>query len=167
MKKYFENVQTLDELKAAYRRAAMQHHPDTGGDVAEMQRINAEYEERFEALKAEQNAAAAADPTGRAKATTESAGDFVAIITALLRLDGLEVELCGRWLWIGGETRKHKEALKAAGCRWCSKKGLWSWHYAEDGVHWRKKGTASMGEIRSKYGSQRFTSGGGAESLPA
>ena len=46
--KYFENAKTLDELKAAYRRAAMLHHPDMGGDVAEMQRINAEYAARFE-----------------------------------------------------------------------------------------------------------------------
>ena len=165
--KYFENAKTLDELKAAYRRAAMLHHPDMGGDVAEMQRINAEYATRFEVLKAQQNAAAASDPTGRTQATAESAGDFVAIITLLLSLDGLEVELCGRWLWIGGNTKAHKEALKAAGCRWCPKKGLWSWHFSEDGVRYRKRGNTSMADIRSKYGSQRFSRPGDADGLPA
>lgn len=32
---------TRDEIEAAYRRLAMQHHPDRGGDGAEMARINA------------------------------------------------------------------------------------------------------------------------------
>lgn len=90
----------------------------------------------------------------------------MAIIAVLLSLDGLEVELCGRWLWIGGETRRHKEALKAAGCRWCSKKGLWSWHFPEDGVKRRRK-TSSMNEIRNKYGSQRFTGSAESSALPA
>ena len=103
-----------------------------------MQAINAEYSARFEVLKRSQNEQAAEDTTGRTHATTESAGDFIAIIAALLKLDGLEIELCGRWLWIGGNTKEHKEALKAAGCRWSSTKKLWSWHFAEEGQRWHK-----------------------------
>ena len=114
----FNHCKTLDELKKAYKAAAMKHHPDVGGSTVAMQQINAAYAQRFEYLKGRQNTEAAADTTGKTHATTESAGDFVAIIDALLRLDGLEIELCGRWLWIGGNTRQHKEALKAAGCRW-------------------------------------------------
>ena len=153
---YFDHIKTLDELKKAYKALAMKHHPDVGGDTATMQRINAEYEARFEALKCQQNTAAAEDKSGKTHATAESAADFIAIIDALLKLDGLEVELCGRWLWIGGETKKHKEALKAAGCRWSSTKKLWNWHFAEDGGRWHK-GTRTMDEIRSKYGSTSFT----------
>ena len=155
MTKYFQNPQTLDDLKAEYKRQAVRHHPDLGGDTATMQAINAEYEERFEVLKRTQNTQAAEDVTGKTRATTESAGDFIAIVSLLLSLDGLEVELCGRWLWIGGNTRAHKEALKAAGCRWSSSKKLWSWHYAEDGDKWRR-GSKSMSQIRSKYGSTSF-----------
>ena len=29
--KYFENINSLDELKAAYRRLVMRYHPDRGG----------------------------------------------------------------------------------------------------------------------------------------
>lgn len=36
--KYFINVTTLDELKKQYRRLAMIHHPDVGGDVETMQK---------------------------------------------------------------------------------------------------------------------------------
>ena len=60
--------------------------------------------------------------------------EFRQIIDLLMKLEGIEVELCGSWLWIGGNTKEHKDALKAAGCRWCSKKKLWSWHHPEEGV---------------------------------
>lgn len=49
--KYFNNITSLDELKKAYRRLAMKHHPDRGGDTATMQAINAEFETLFPALK--------------------------------------------------------------------------------------------------------------------
>lgn len=167
MTTYFINCKNLDELKKAYKAAAMKNHPDMGGDTATMQAINAEYSARFEVLKRSQNEQAAEDTTGRTHATTESAGDFIAIIAALLKLDGLEIELCGRWLWIGGNTREHKDALKAAGCRWSSAKKLWSWHFQEDGQRWHK-GTKTMAEIRSKYGSTTFArTASTSDALPA
>ena len=48
MTTYFINCKNLDELKKAYKAAAMQNHPDKGGDTATMQAINAEYSARFE-----------------------------------------------------------------------------------------------------------------------
>ena len=44
--------------------------------------------------------------------TTETPDEFRDIVERLLRMDGLEVELCGSWLWIGGNTREHKDGLK-------------------------------------------------------
>ena len=71
MTKFFVNCKTLDELKKAYKAAAMKYHPDMGGDTATMQAINAEYEARFEVLKRSQNEQAAEDTTGKTHATTE------------------------------------------------------------------------------------------------
>ena len=153
--KWFVGVTTLDELKKRYRKLAMQHHPDMGGDLETMKEINNEHDELFELLKADQNRRADADATGRTHRTTETAAEFRDIISFLLTLDGLEVELCGSWLWIGGDTRKHKDQLKAAGCRWSNNKKLWYWHHKENGSRWHK-GTKTINQIRSKYGSQRF-----------
>ena len=120
MNKFFSNCKTLEELKAEYRRLAMKHHPDRGGDLETMKAINAEHDALFEVLKKKHNT-----ETDEYHQTTEAAEEFRDIITALLMLDDLEVELCGSWLWIGGNTKDHKEALRAAGCRWSSNKKLW------------------------------------------
>lgn len=154
--KYFNGITNLDELKKAYRKLAMQYHPDCGGDLEIMKQINAEHDELFEILKKQQNTRAAADETGRTKATTETAEEFRDIIMKLLALDGLEIELCGRWLWVGGNTKEHKDKLKAWGLHWCSKKKLWSWHHPEEGS--RSRRTHDMGYIRSKYGSETISS---------
>ena len=154
--KYFHNITTLDELKKAYRRLAMQYHPDRGGDTATMQEVNAEHDKLFEILKSKHNAEAAKDTTGRTQATTETAAEFRKIIEALLKLDGLEVELCGHWLWISGNTKSHKDQLKAIGCKWSNNKKMWYWRHAEDGCYWHRGKGKEMSEIRSKYGSQKF-----------
>ena len=49
--KFFENIRSLDALKKEYRRLAMLHHPDRGGDTATMQAINAEFEAVFPAVR--------------------------------------------------------------------------------------------------------------------
>ena len=49
--KWFNPVpKTLEELKRQYRTLAMKHHPDCGGNTADMQSINAEYDTLFEQL---------------------------------------------------------------------------------------------------------------------
>jgi curved DNA-binding protein CbpA len=49
--KYFNNPQTLEELKKQYRELAMKHHPDKGGNTATMQEVKNEYDHLFEILK--------------------------------------------------------------------------------------------------------------------
>lgn len=150
MTQYFENVKTLDELKKQYRRLAIKYHPDMGGSTEIMQQINAEHDRLFEQLKSQHNASA-----DEYHQTTETPEEFRVIIELLMKLDGLEIELAGAWLWIGGNTRAHKEALKAAGCRWSSNKKLWYWRHEEAGRRWHR-GNKTMSEIRAKYGSQIF-----------
>ena len=93
MTTYFVNCKNLDELKKAYKAAAMKNHPDKGGDTATMQAINAEYSARFEVLKRSQNEQAAEDTTGKTYATTESTGGFIEIINVLLHRLGREFTL--------------------------------------------------------------------------
>lgn len=75
-------------------------------------------------------------------------------IVELKQIEGLKIDLMGSWLWIGGDTKPHREELKKAGCRWAPKKGLWYWHIAKETKHYKRRTTCSMEEIEKKYGRQ-------------
>ena len=47
------------------------------------------------------------------KETTETAGEFMELINKLLHFPDIEVELCGSWIWVSGETKAVKDDLKA------------------------------------------------------
>ena len=147
--KYFTNINSLDELKKAYRRLAMKHHPDCGGSDEIMKQINAEHDALFETLKASHNKTA-----DEYHQTTETAEEFRDIITALLKLDGLEIELCGSWLWVTGNTKEHKDNLKELGFKYSANKQAWYYHEGE--YHKRGKSKKSMQDIRNMYGSESF-----------
>lgn len=53
--KFFSACQTLADLKTEYRRLALLHHPDIGGDTATMQAINAEFDRLFPLFKLHNN----------------------------------------------------------------------------------------------------------------
>lgn len=44
---YFQNINSLAELKKNYRILALQHHPDKGGSTETMQQINLEFEKLY------------------------------------------------------------------------------------------------------------------------
>ena len=155
---YFDGCETLNDLKSEYRRLILMNHPDVGGSEETMKAINAEYDRVHTRLAADTNRRAESDP--HVRKTTEKPEEFREILEKLLRIESITVELCGSWLWISGDTRPHRDELKAAGCRWSPKKKMWSWHHPEDVSHWYR-GSRSMSEIRDKYGSTRFDSRGG------
>lgn len=46
--KYFQNINTLDELRTAYRALLKKFHPDNGGSEEATKEINLEYEKLFQ-----------------------------------------------------------------------------------------------------------------------
>lgn len=160
MKRYFDHLFTLSEIKVEYKRLAKVNHPDVGGDTATMQAINGQYEEAVERIKRE------GEHAEREAAAQEVPAEFVAIINAVIGLDRIVVELVGAWLWVTGDTFPHKDALKAAGFKWASKKRAWYWHPANASTLGSKK---SLEQIKAKYGAQRVagTAGKTAQQITA
>lgn len=148
----FDHINDMNELRKAYRAEAMKAHPDHGGSTEQMQAVNAAYDKRFEELKHAHNTQHADRPIN------ETPEQFRAVIEKIINLHGIIIELCGSWIWVSGDTRTNKDALKASGMRWASKKKMWYWRAPEDAHHGR--GSQSMEHIRSKYGSERITSDG-------
>jgi len=149
---YFSNVKTLEDLKKEYRTLCFIHHPDAGGTTENMQKLNSEYEKLFIILKDRHNSTATEE-----NKINEMPEEFINIISKINYLDGIEIEICGRWLWISGNTIAYREILKNAGCRWASKKLMWYWHSVNEPTVYHKK-TFSIDEIRQKYGSGKIDS---------
>lgn len=149
--KYFIECVDLNSLKKMYHKLAMKFHPDRGGSNEIMQAINLEYEECFQRLSDGGN-------NDDCHKSAEKAADFITIIDAVIRsiikFKDLEIELCGSWLWVGGNTKEHKDALKAVGFRWSRNKEKWYWHSGK--TMRRYGGNVSMAKIRKKYGSQKI-----------
>lgn len=155
--KWFLNVDCVEELKAQYRKLCMKHHPDRGGNTEDMQEINGEYEKLFNRYKDIHRSTREEGPATyeAQEKTKETPWDFINICNELFKLDGILVELCGRWLWIDGETMKHREQLKKLGCRWSKNKQKWSWHFPEDSaMKYKGKKAWNMDKIRSTFGSE-------------
>lgn len=153
---YFRDCKTCEELKAEYRRQAMRLHPDNGGDEEEFKRMQADFTAIFDRLKNVHTTKEGRtyEKTGE-NASTETAAEFMNIINILLSFDGVEVELCGSWLWVSGDTKPYKDNLKELGCKWSSNKKMW--YYQRDGRRRYHKKAWSINEIRAAYGSQAFT----------
>ena len=149
MMNYFKNCTTLEELKKEYRKLAMQNHPDRGGDVATMQEINNQYEKMFKLLK---NTHKTKEGKTYTKTTNEAPSDFINLINELLKMFGIHIEVIGSFVWVSGDTKPHKDALKVLGFRWHTAKKMWYKAPEDYRKYTNKKYTIE--EVRNMYGVQ-------------
>ena len=149
--KWFNNPTTLSELKEQYKKLCMQNHPDLGGNTADMQEINNEYELLFEKLK---NVHRNSEGETYTKESTETAEEFIHIIEVLTPLKNILVEICGSWIWVSGNTKEHKDILKGLHFKYAYRKEAWYFHTEP----YKKKGKRelTLDEIRDMFGSQSY-----------
>jgi curved DNA-binding protein CbpA len=150
--KWFNNPQTLEDLKKQYKKLVFAHHPDKGGRTEDMQEINAEYDKLFARLKNVHKSASGETYTAKEE-TTETPEQFKEIIEKLIHLDGIEIEICGSWLWITGNTYENRETLKSLSFKYSKNKNAWYWH--EAGYRKLSRKSFSLEEIRDLWGSER------------
>lgn len=81
-------------------------------------------------------------------------GRFAGHLWAGNEREGIEIEVCGSWVWVTGDTKPHKEELKALSFRWSSNKSAWYFH--RDGYKKRSKKSLTLDEIRGYYGSEKI-----------
>jgi len=132
----------MQEVKTAYRASIRKYHPDVNPAGLEMSKV---LNTAYDALKA---------ANMEHFDTTNSLGYDEALndaINTVMGFPDIEIEVCGIWVWLSGDTKPCKEELKAAGYRWASKKKRWYFRPPE--FKSRNRGRYSMDDIRAKYGS--------------
>lgn len=147
---YFKECKNLEDVKKTFRMLAKKFHPDLGGNAETFKKINNEYEEAFEYFKNEYNSKA----ENEKKQNTETPEEFRDIINILIKLDGLEIEICGTWLWLSGNTYIYKDIIKSLNFRWSKGKKKWYFYNGITSKNHKIKGSKTMEQIRSKYGSE-------------
>jgi hypothetical protein len=96
---------TPEIIKTAYRKACSKYHPDRNPAGLEMMKL---VNQAYEALK---------EATGNAndsESLSTYGEDICNALNAIIGL-GLDIEICGSWVWLHGDTKPHKDLLKASG----------------------------------------------------
>ena len=150
MKKHFTPTpQTLEELKAMYRKLAVKHHPDRGGDVEVMKAVNNEYDELFTRLKDIHQTKEGETYTAKQE-SGETSEQFKNIIDELMRMDDIIIEIIGCFIWVTGNTKIYKNKLKDLKFQWHSKKT--AWYLKPEDYKKRNRKDYNLNEIRDMYG---------------
>jgi hypothetical protein len=142
-------IADIDGLKKEYFKLAKKYHPDAGGTTVQFQQLQAEYEKLLKKLL-----------SGSSLNQEQKDNEIVIdkairdIIDALINIEGITVEVIGKWLWIGGDTYPVRTTLKQAGLTFIKKGQIPYWVYK--GVESSGRGTLSMDEIKNKYGVHKF-----------
>ena len=153
---YFENCQTVEEIKIAYKKLAIKNHPDRGGDLEVMKAINNSY---AQALKDSdgQTCRGTDDREHTYKYDEAREREIMEMIQKLIAIVGtleIDIILIGRWIWLLGDTKPVKDELKELKCLWHRDRRCWFWRSSTDRGHGRG---GNLDELAQKYGAENFS----------
>jgi len=142
-------IKDIDALKKQYFNLAKKYHPDAGGTTSQFQELQKEYEKLFKALLngSTLNSEQKTNEVEIDKAIRD-------IIDSIITLEGISIEVVGKWLWVGGNTYPVYQILKSSGLQFIKKAGVPYWVYK--GVESSGRGKMTMEEIKTKYGVTKF-----------
>ncbi|CAK8741717.1 hypothetical protein SODG_005035 [Sodalis praecaptivus] len=138
---------TERDVKKAYRQASLKFHPDRNPVGAEMMKAaNAAFDFLMQNIDSI-NECQCSDKSARYNYGEELEN----VLNALQGMAGVIFEMAGNWIWISGDTKAHKDAIKALGCKWAGKKKMWFYRPDEYKAS-RNRKEHSIDEIRAMYG---------------
>ena len=164
--KFFHaNWQTpIEDAKREYHRLVMKYHPDHGGSDEAMAQINVEWDYLYKHnYNVHRNMEGEVYTDENQDAPDDLTRKYVEIINALIKLEGVVVEICGSFIWLSGNTYEWREILKAMGFKYSRKKKMW---YMAPTKRRRRSNDWSIERIRAKHGSFVVTEGMETNNFP-
>ena len=140
IKNLFKDCEELAQAKKVFREWAKKLHPDKGGDEETFKILNEVYHHILD--NELYFSSSAKFDTGLEK-----------VISKILHFENINIEIIGSWIWVSGETKDIKEALKEIGFKWASKKKMWYFGEMKKGKRGKEQ---HIEDIRHKYGSQKI-----------
>lgn len=133
------------DIKQAYYSASKKYHPDVNPAGLQMMKlVNAAYE----TLKGQNEM-----PPLEQFQEQDYGDKLFAALKAIIELN-LTIEICGAWIWVSGQTRRHKEQLKSQGFQYAPQKQ--AWYFRPNRYRSHSRGSWSMAEIRNRYGEYKL-----------
>ena len=117
IKEMFVNAETIGELRKAYLEATLKYNTPKI-----LERVNKLYIDKFDAVK---NVRRSSKGKIYEKPTKETCSFFLNAVNVLKGLEGIEPKVEGDWVFIYGDTKPVKDALKSAGCWYSAKRKAW------------------------------------------
>lgn len=131
-------------IKQTYRKLCSEYHPDRNEAGLEiMKMINVAYD----TIKDYQGMA---DIEEQAK---NYGSEVFAALNAISSLH-LNIEICGSWVWVSGNTKDCRDVLKLHKFKWAPKKLMW--YFRPEDFKSFSRGKFTIDEIREKYGSNSY-----------
>jgi len=154
-----------ETVKAAFRKMALEHHPDKGGTKFGMQVINAA-NEALQAYLEESGPSHIEIKESELNFAQEVNDAINAAIEHIPEEWGATIELIGSWAYLFGTKSRYVngkkcpvigaiiDALMVAGWSWNGSRKCWVCSPKEDkGVYYGKRDRKSTDELRDTYGS--------------
>lgn len=161
---YFKDVNTLEQLRRQYKELLKRFHPDNAnGSTEATQEINAEYDRLFKVLKDRHESKTTDNQDEQSYYNTnmydwENDKALREVLQKIINFDGIEILICGQWIWVDGNTYDYKDALKGIGFKWAREKKKWYFH--TEAFRKRSHKSLSMEDIRNYYGSTEVETDG-------
>jgi curved DNA-binding protein CbpA len=148
------NNVTVQQAAKAYKKNIFKCHPDHGGTNEAFIDLQKAYELVMANLTytgKQYNKATSEVEDIEKNYTQELINKIMELIETFSTNDEININIIGNWIWLDGETKPHKEAIKSLGFKFSKNKTAWYWH---EGGYRRFGGRSdySMDEIAYRHG---------------
>lgn len=137
---------TKEDMLKAYKALAKKYHPDINPHGLNMMKLLNE---------AKDSLLEARYPIEIKQTQTQNYSEEVFNALESIAHLSLNVEICGSWIWVSGDTKSFKDILKENKFKFSGNKKMWYFRPESEKRIWKGKPKFSIDEIRFKYGSER------------